>query len=58
MRNLVVLAMFYAGLAQAGFSDYQEVRNLELDAKGVDQLTIDSGAGSLDVTGIPGLDRY
>ena len=56
MRNVVVLAMFYAGLSQAGYSDYQELRNLQLDAMGIDQLTIDSGAGSLEVKGVPGLD--
>lgn len=57
MRNVVVLLMFFASLAQAGFSDYQEVRDLTLDAAGIDELTIEAGAGSMDVVGVEGLDQ-
>jgi hypothetical protein len=57
MRSLIVIAMFTATLAHAGWSDYEEVRDLSLDAKGISQLTINAGAGSLDVTGVAGLDK-
>jgi len=57
MRSLIVMAMFTASLAHAGWSDYEEIRNLELDADGISQLTINAGAGSMDVTGVKGLDK-
>ena len=57
MRSLVVMAMFTVSLSHAAWSDYEEVRNLELDAAGISQLTINAGAGSMDVTGVKGLDR-
>ncbi len=57
MRSLIVMAMFTVSLAHAGWSDYEEIRNLELDADGISQLTINAGAGSMDVTGVKGLDK-
>ena len=57
MRSLIVIAMFTVSLAHAGWTDYEEVRNLELDADGISQLTINAGAGSMDVTGVAGLDK-
>lgn len=57
MRSLIVMAMFTVSLAHAGWSDYEEVRDLSLDAKGISQLTINAGAGSMDVTGVKGLDN-
>ncbi len=57
MRSFIVIAMFVASLAQAGWSEYEEVRDLDLDASGVSQLSIIAGAGSMDVTGIEGLDK-
>lgn len=57
MRSLIVIAMFTVSLAHAGWSDYEEVRDLSLDAAGISQLTINAGAGSMDVTGVKGLDR-
>ncbi len=57
MRSLIVIAMFTVSLAHAGWSDYEEVRDLSLDAAGISQLTINAGAGSMDVTGVKGLDK-
>jgi hypothetical protein len=57
MRSLIVMAMFTVSLAHAGWSDYEEIRNLDLDAAGISQLTINAGAGSMDVTGVKGLDK-
>jgi len=51
------MAMFTVSLAHAGWTDYEEVRNLDLDAEGISQLTINAGAGSMDVTGVAGLDK-
>ncbi|NCF72882.1 MAG: hypothetical protein GWP67_05185 [Gammaproteobacteria bacterium] len=57
MRSFIVMAMFAASLAQAGWSDYEEVRDLEIDVDNVSRLSIKAGAGSMDVTGVPGLDN-
>ncbi len=52
MRSFVVMAMFVASLAEAGWKDYEEVRDLTLDAAGVETLNIRAGAGSMDVSGV------
>jgi len=57
MRRFIVIAMFAAGLAQAGWSNYEEVRNLDLDVDGISELSIKAGAGSMDVTGVRGLEK-
>ena len=54
MRSFIVMAMLTAPLAQASWSDYQEERQLELDADGVAALYIEAGAGSLKVRGEDG----
>lgn len=56
MRCALILAMFAASLAHAAWSDYEEVRNLELDAAGLQSFRIDAGAGTLDVIGVAGAD--
>ncbi|MEX0975836.1 MAG: hypothetical protein WDZ50_01920 [Woeseia sp.] len=57
MRNILILAMFAATLAHAASNDYEEVRELALDAGGVAALHIEAGAGSLEITGVPRTDR-
>jgi len=57
MRSLVVITMFAASLAQAGWSDYEEVRKMDLDVDGISELSIKAGAGSMDVTGVSGLEK-
>lgn len=52
MRSLVVTATFIASSAFA--ADYEENRDLILDANGIDVLQIDAGAGSLTVVGESG----
>lgn len=54
MRSFIVMAMFAASLGHAAMNDYTEVRNLELDADEIEELSIDAGAGSMDITGIAG----
>lgn len=51
MRSFIVMAMFTASLAHAGWMEYSEVRDLEVDADGASEFVIDAGAGSLIVTG-------
>jgi len=51
MRSLIVMAMFSASLADAAWNDYEEVRDLELDANGVSEFEIDAGAGSMQIMG-------
>jgi hypothetical protein len=57
MRAYLLLAMFVTSIASAGWSDYEEDRDLELDAAGIDTLSILSGPGSMDVRGVAGLDK-
>jgi len=54
MRSFIVMAMFVATFAEADWSDYEEVRDLSLDAEDISQFSIKAGAGSMDVTGIEG----
>jgi hypothetical protein len=51
MRSFIVMAMFAASLAQASWVDYEEVRDLDVDAAGVSDFFIDAGAGSMTVKG-------
>lgn len=54
MRSFIVMAMFAASLAEASWFDYEERRDLELDANGIAELEIDAGAGSIIVNGTDG----
>lgn len=54
MRGFIVLAMLTASLAHAGWSDYEETRELNLEASNLQQFSIVAGAGSLHVTGVEG----
>lgn len=56
MRSFIVMAMFLASFAHAAWNDYSEVRDLQLDADGIDSLEINAGAGSMEVKGVAGLD--
>ena len=44
MRGFVVMAMFLASFADAAWNDYTSVRELELNADGIEAFTIDPGA--------------
>lgn len=57
MRAILILAMFTVSLANAGWNDYEEIRDLRLDARGIGALQIESRAGSLEVEGISGADE-
>ncbi|MDX1403350.1 MAG: hypothetical protein R3192_02370 [Woeseiaceae bacterium] len=54
MRSFILMSMFTVALAGAATSDYREVRDLQLDAEGIDRLEVDAGAGNLEIVGIPG----
>ena len=54
MRSLLIMTIFMAGLAVAADDGYEEERELTLDSRGIDMLTIDNGAGSMDIRGISG----
>ncbi len=56
MRSFILMAMFATSLAHAAWTDYEEVRDLKLDAKGLSELSIKAGAGSMDVKGVDGAD--
>ena len=57
MRTFLILGMFTASLANATWRDYEEVRELTLDAGGVDTVEIEAGAGSLEVHGNKNSDK-
>ncbi len=57
MRTLQILSIFTLGLASASSAAYEEVRELALDASGVDTFNIDAGSGSLDIVGVAGADE-
>jgi DUF4097 and DUF4098 domain-containing protein YvlB len=54
MRMKLVLAIIATGVTSVAWADYQEVRELTLASGGVDTLSIDAGAGSMDVVGVAG----
>ena len=54
MRSFIVMAMFVASLTHAAMNDYTETRYLELDTDDTEVLSIDAGAGSMDIEGVAG----
>ena len=57
MRSgIVMLWMLAASLAIAASADYEERRDLKLSADDIKRLEIEAGAGSLEVSGVSGLD--
>lgn len=57
MRTILIITMFAASLAHADWKDYEEVRELTLDASGFDELKVDAGAGSMEIRGSSGSDQ-
>jgi DUF4097 and DUF4098 domain-containing protein YvlB len=57
MRSIIVMAMFVASLTAAAAGDFEEQRELKIDAAGISEVEIDAGAGNLEVTGVAGLDE-
>ena len=57
MRSILIMGMFVATFANAAWHGYEEVRDLEIDAAGIDELVIEAGSGSLEVAGVAGLDE-
>ena len=54
MRSLLIMTMFAASLAVAAETGFEEERELNLDTRGIDMLSIDNGAGSIDIQGVSG----
>lgn len=52
MRTTLILAMFAASLANAGWTDFEDVRELKLDARDSSGIEVQSRAGSLEVVGV------
>lgn len=57
MRSFIVMMMFLASFADAAWNDYSTVRELKMDADGIESLQIDAGAGSMEIKGVSGLDK-
>jgi len=57
MRSIIVMAMFTASLAGAAWNGYEEQRDLHLSASGIGTVDIDTGSGSLEISGVSGSDE-
>lgn len=57
MRTFLILSMFTASLAYADWEQNRQERNLELDARNIDAIEVESRAGSLEITGQANSDR-
>lgn len=55
--SLALLALLATGLANVALAEFEEVREFTLETRGIDMLSIDAGAGSLDVVGEAGANR-
>lgn len=56
MRKTALTALLFAGLAGPAAAEYVETRELSVDASGADLFELVTGAGSLTVEGVAGLD--
>jgi len=52
MRGILIAVVVAAGMAHAAGNDYEEVRELSLDSRGIDTLSVDNGSGSIDIVGV------
>ncbi len=57
MRKELLTAVLLTGLAAPAAADYTEARELSVDASGAGELLLTTGAGSLIVEGVAGLDK-
>jgi len=56
MRNAAFAVLLLAGLTGTAAAEYTETRELSVDASGADNFVLKTGAGSLQVEGVAGLD--
>jgi len=56
MRKIALSVLVLAGLTGPAAADYSETRELSVDATGADEFELVTGAGSLIVEGVAGLD--
>lgn len=54
MRKDILLTAIGLCCTSTALADYEEVRELNIDFRGIDMLEVDAGAGSLDITGVAG----
>jgi len=52
MRGILIAALVVVGVAQAAADDYEEIRELSLESRGIDTLSVDNGSGSIDIIGV------
>lgn len=52
MRGILIMGLLAASLIYGAANDYVEVRDLRLPADGIDELTIDDGSGSINVSDV------
>ena len=54
MKSILILSLFAASLSYAAWQDFEEVRELRLESDGIAELSIDAGAGALEIEGVDG----
>lgn len=54
MRKTSIVAILSLSASGVATADYEEVRELSVDTRGIDMLDVDAGAGSLDIVGVAG----
>ena len=54
MRKTTIVAILSLSASGVAVADYEEVRELSVDTRGIDMLDVDAGAGSLDIVGVAG----
>jgi hypothetical protein len=54
MRKLFLTTVLSLAVSGIALADYEEVRELSIDTRGIDMLNVESGAGSLDIVGVSG----
>ncbi|MGI9204513.1 MAG: hypothetical protein ACR2Q3_10910 [Woeseiaceae bacterium] len=52
MRGILIIALVVSGAIHAAGNDYEEIRELSLDSRGIDTLSVGNGSGSIDIVGV------
>jgi len=53
MRSVLIIGLFAISLANPAWGDYAEERELTLDTRGIDTLSVENHSGSIDIVGVP-----
>jgi DUF4097 and DUF4098 domain-containing protein YvlB len=57
MRSVLIMTLVMSTQALGAWGDYEEVRELTLNTRGIGTLVVENGAGSIDITSVSGTDE-